>query len=412
MNGSRSALFVVFGLTAGAAVSFAATEPLPVPITIRAATLLDGRGGTIRGARVTVVGSRITKVEANSAAGSATYDLGGATLLPGLIDAHAHVVWYFNSKDRFHTSDDGDTKTEGMLAAAGNAYRTLMSGVTTLQSPGSAEDKELRDAIARGVLVGPRILTSLVALNERSGTPDEIRALVRTRKTEGADVIKVFASKSIREGGAQTMTDAQLEAVCSEGKAQGLRVMVHAHSDEAVLAATKAGCTQIEHGVFASAETLKVMAERGTYHDPQCGLVFRNYLDNRAKYQGIGNYNDEGFASMEKAIPLALLGFKRALATPGQQIVWGTDAVAGAHGRNVEDLICRVNEGGQGAMAAIVSATSLNAESMGLEKQIGAIAEGLTADIIAVPGNALTDITTLRHVTFVMKSGRVVKNER
>ncbi len=381
------------------------------PITIRAASVLDGRGGVIPNARITVVGSRITRIEANAPSG-ATYDLGSATLLPGLIDAHAHVVWYFNSKGRFHTSSDGDTKTEGMLAAAGNAYTTLLSGITTLQSLGSPEDKELRDAINRGVIVGPRMLTSLEPLNEKSGTPDELRALVRARKAEGADVIKVFASKSIREGGAQTMTDAQLEAVCSEAKAQGLRSLIHAHSAEAVLAATKAGCTQIEHGVFATDGVLRLMAERGTYHDPQCGLVFRNYLENRAKYQGIGNYNDEGFASMEKAIPLALDGFRRALATPGLKIVWGTDAVAGAHGRNIEDLVCRVNEGGQKPMDAIVSATSLNAEALGLKDQIGTIAAEMQADLIAVNGDPTRDITALRNVKFVMKSGRVVKNER
>lgn len=396
------------------ALLFASAQLAPAadaPITLRAARVLDGRGGVITNARLTITGSRISKVEAN-ATGAATYDLGDATLLPGLIDAHAHVVWYFNSKGRLHTGGDGDTKTEGMLAAAGNAYATLMSGITTLQSPGSPEDKELRDAINRGVIVGPRMLTSLEPLTERSGTPEELRALVRARKADGADVIKVFASKSIREGGAQTMTDAQLEAVCAESKAQGLRSLIHAHSAEAVLAATKAGCTQIEHGVFATDGVLRLMAERGTYHDPQCGLVFRNYLENRAKYQGIGNYNDEGFASMEKAIPLALDGFKRALATPGLKLVWGTDAVAGAHGRNVEDLICRVNEGGQKAMDAIVSATSLNAEALGLKDQIGSLAPEMQADLIAVNGDPTRDITALRSVKFVMKGGRVVKNEK
>lgn len=358
-----------------------------------------------------MVGSRITKVEAN-ATGPSTYDLGEMTLLPGLIDAHAHVVWYFNAKGKLHTSDDGESEADGALAAAGNAHATLMSGITTVQSLGSPEDKPLRDAINRGVVVGPRLLTSLTALSERSGTPEEIRALVRTRKAQGSDVIKVFASKSIREGGAQTMTDAQLEAVCSEAKAQGLRALIHAHSAESMMAATKAGCTQIEHGIFATDQVLKEMAARGTYHDPQCGLIFRNYLENRSKYDGIGNYNDEGFASMEKAIPLALEGFKRALATPGLKIVWGTDAVAGAHGRNVEDLVCRVNEGGQKPVAAIISATSLNAEALGLGDQIGAIAPGLEADIIAVSGDPTKDITALRNVKFVMKAGRVVKNER
>jgi imidazolonepropionase-like amidohydrolase len=395
------------GMRLGAQSTGGAAEPSP--ITVRAATVLDGRGGILRNTQITVAGSRITKIEPN-ATGSATYDLGTATALPGLIDAHAHLVWYFNSRGRFHTADDGDTKPQSILAAAGNAYTTLMSGITTVQSPGSPEDKELRDAIARGVIVGPRMLTSLSALSERSGTPEELRSLVRARKAEGADVIKVFASKSIREGGAQTMTDAQLEAVCSESKAQGLRALIHAHSADAVLAATKAGCNQIEHGVFATEAVLKLMAERGTYHDPQCGLVFRNYLDNRTKYQGIGNYNDEGFASMERAIPLALEGFKRALATPGLKIVWGTDAVAGAHGRNVEDLICRVNEGGQKPMAAMISATSLNAEALGLQDQIGSIAAGMEADIIAVNGDPVRDIAALRTVRFVMKGGRVVKN--
>ncbi len=408
----RAALAMGAWLSASAAVHARSAEPpSPAPITLRAASLLDGRGGVIRNARITVAGSRITNVEAD-ATGPATYDLGDLTLLPGLIDAHTHVAWYFNSKDRLHTDDDGDSPAVSALAAAGNAYATLMSGITTIQSLGSPGDKELRDAIDRGVVVGPRMLTSLAALSERSGTPDEIRALVRKRKEEGADVIKVFASKSIREGGGQTMTDAQLEAVCGEGKVQGLRVLVHAHSAEAVMAATKAGCTQIEHGVFATREVMAAMAERGTYLDPQCGLIFRNYLGNRAKYNGIGNYNDEGFASMEKAIPLALDGFKRALSTPGLKVVWGTDAVAGAHGRNVEDLICRVNEGGQEGMAAIVSATSLNAEAMGLQARIGAIAPGLEADIIAVSGDPTKDITALRAVKFVMKGGRVVKNEK
>ncbi|MBK5256165.1 MAG: amidohydrolase family protein [Vicinamibacteria bacterium] len=386
-----------------------ARSPPPAVVGIEWQTALASL--TLSNARITVVGSKITKIEPD-AKGPATYDLGPATILPGLIDAHAHLAWYFNSKGRLHTGNDSDTETEGMLAAAGNAYTTLMSGVTAVQSLGSPEDKELRDAINRGVIVGPRMLTSLEPLNERSGTPEELRALVRTRRAEGADVIKVFASKSIREGGAQTMTDTQLEAVCGEGKAEGLRVLVHAHSALAVLAATRAGCTQIEHGVFATDEVLREMAKRGTYHDPQCGLVFRNYLENRAKYQGIGNYNDEGFASMETAIPLALDGFKRALATPGLKVVWGTDAVAGAHGRNVEDLICRVNEGGQKPMAAIISATSLNAEALGLNEQIGSIAEGMEADIIAVTGDPTKDITALRQVKFVMKGGRVVKNER
>jgi imidazolonepropionase-like amidohydrolase len=152
------------------------------------------------------------------------------------------------------------------------------------------------------------------------------------------------------------------------------------------------------------------MAQHGTYFDPQCGLVFHNYLDNRAKYDGIGNYNAVGFASMEKALPMAANVIRMASRTRNLKLVFGTDAVAGAHGRNAEELTCRVKEGGQSAMAAIISATSLNAESMGLGNDIGAIAPGMQADIIAVDGNPLTDITALGRVVFVMKGGHVYKS--
>jgi imidazolonepropionase-like amidohydrolase len=262
------------------------------------------------------------------------------------------------------------------------------------------------------VVTGPRVLTSLEPLNEKSGTPDELRALVRARKAAGADLVKLFASKSIREGGAQTMSDAQLVAACGEARALGMRTLVHAHSPESMRAAALAGCTQIEHGVFATDEVLGLLAARGVYLDPQVCLVFRNYLANKPKYLGIGNYTEEGFAAMEKALPLARASFERAIATPGLKVVFGTDAVAGAHGRNAEELVCRVAEGGQAAMTAIVSATSRAAEALGLGDRIGAIAPGFEADLIAIEGDPSQDITALRRVAFVMKAGRVVRDER
>jgi imidazolonepropionase-like amidohydrolase len=177
-------------------------------------------------------------------------------------------------------------------------------------------------------------------------------------------------------------------------------------------AATLAGCSQIEHGVFATPEVLSLMAERKVYFDPQICLVFRNYLDNRAKYQGIGNYNDSGFASMERALPLATKAYKQAMATKGLDVVFGTDAVAGAHGRNVEELVCRVRDGGQSPMAAVVSATSLNAKALGMGDSLGTVAEGKLADLIAVEGDPSRDIEALRRVVFVMKDGRVYRNDR
>jgi imidazolonepropionase-like amidohydrolase len=186
--------------------------------------------------------------------------------------------------------------------------------------------------------------------------------------------------------------------------------MVHAHAAEAMMLAVDAGCDQIEHGVFATQAVLTHMASKGTYFSPQCGLVFRNYLENRAKYEGIGNYNAEGFASMERAVPLAVAAVRTAANTPGLKLVFGTDAVAGAHGRNVEDLICRVSEAGQKPMDAIVSATSRAAESMKMDDSIGTLKPGLLADIIAVRGDPLADFTAMRRVVFVMRDGKIYRN--
>ena len=378
-------------------------------VAVRARHVLDGTGRQIDNGVVVVEGNRITSVGALPANfRGRRIDLGDATLMPGLIDVHSHIVWYVNAQGRFHTNNDGETPVQGALAAAGNAYQTLMSGVTTVQSPGSPEDKDLRDAIARGALPGPRILTSLGSIS--GGSPDSIRQRVREFKARGADLNNIFATRSIRDGGGPTMTIDQLNAACGEAHAQGLRAMVHAHAAEAMMLTVEAGCDQIEHGVFATPEVLQRMAARGTYFSPQCGLVFRNYLDNRAKYEGIGNYNAEGFASMERAVPMAIAAVRSAANTPGLKLVFGTDAVAGAHGRNVEDLICRVKEAGQKPMDAIVSATSRAAESMKLGDSIGTLKAGMLADLTAVRGDVLSDFTALRRVVFVMKDGRIARN--
>ncbi|HEU5219630.1 MAG TPA: amidohydrolase family protein, partial [Gemmatimonadales bacterium] len=339
------------------------------------------------------------------------YDLRGLTLLPGLIDVHDHMAWHFNAAGRLHTGNDGETPAQGAFATAANALAMLNAGFTTVQELGNESDLDIRDAIAAGRLAGPRMLTSLEPITDQRLSPDSLRQLVKRRKAQGADVIKIFASRSIREGGAQTMSDAQLEALCGEAKAQGLRSVVHAHSAESMRAAALAGCSQVEHGVFATAEVLALMSQRGTWYDPQCSLVFRNYLDNRPKFEGIGNYNAEGFAAMERAIPLALAAFKLALETKGLNLAYGTDAVAGAHGRNAEDLVCRVKDGGQSPMAALVSATSGNARSLGLGDRLGAVAAGFDADLIAVSGDPSADITALRRVRFVMKGGRVFRHD-
>jgi imidazolonepropionase-like amidohydrolase len=373
------------------------------PITIRAARVLDGKGKVLENATIEVRGSKIAKIDQRT--GPVTYDLGDRTLLPGLIDVHVHIGGHF-------TNGRADTRTdtpgEAALYGAENAWVTLINGFTTVQSVGAASDKELRDAIARGVLPGPRILTSLGSMNERTGGPDEIRAYVRKTKDAGADLIKIFASKSIREGGGKTMTDEQLAAACGEAKALGLRTLVHAHAADAVLASAKAGCTEIEHGAYVDDQALKYMADHGVYFDPNIGLVLQNYIENKARFRGIGNYTEEGFAFMEKAVPTNYPMFSNALAAH-VKMPMGTDAVAGAHGQNAREIIVRVQQGHQGPMDAIIGATSLAAESMRLTDTTGSLAPGLEADIIAVDGNPLQDITAVRRVAFVMRAGRIYK---
>ncbi|HEX7122331.1 MAG TPA: amidohydrolase family protein, partial [Gemmatimonadaceae bacterium] len=282
---------------------------------------------------------------------------------------------------------------------------------TTVQSLGAALDADVRDAIARGELPGPRILTSMGSLNERVGTPDQLRQRVRQLKERGAEVIKIFASRSIRDGGGPTMTLEQLRAACDESHAVGLRAVVHAHAAEAVRLAVEAGCDQIEHGLGVTPEVLNLMAARGTYFSPQCVLIFRNYLDNRQRYEGIGNYTAEGFASMERSMPLAVTVIRRALGTRGLKLVYGTDAVAGAHGRNAEDLVCRVRQAGERPMDALTAATARGAASLGLADSLGTLAPGKVADIIAVAGNPLEAIENIRRVVFVMKGGRIYRND-
>ena len=375
-------------------------------VRIHAATVLDGTGHTLRNATIVVRGSKITSVETGNAT-RATYDLGTVTVLPGMIDVHAHLGWHFD-KDGRYANRPGSPAQE-ILYSAENAYVTLLAGFTTVQSPGQANDVELREGIARGVFPGPRILTSIRQINERSGTGDEIRQKVRQLKTDGADVVKIFASASIRDGGTQTMTDQQLAAVCGEANAIGMRTMVHAHSPESIKASVNAGCQQIEHGVFATDEVLKLMAAKGVYFDPNVGVVLQNYLKNRDKYNGIGNYNDEGFAYMEKGLGLNKTMIQKAVATPGLKLVLGTDAVAGAHGHNADEIVERVRQGGQTPMDAIVSATSMAAKSMRLEQTIGTLAAGYEADIVGLDGDPLTDITAVTRVAFVMKGGKVYK---
>ncbi len=407
-------LLCLVAFTGAAPDAAPGTVPGNGPVTIRVGRLLDGRGGSMSDVTVVLDGSRIAAIDPKPRE-NPTWDLRGLTLMPGGIDTHVHIGWHFGRNGKLYDEDDKsavkETPADIILYAADNAVETVRSGITTVQSLGAPEDAALRDAIARGILPGPRILTSLEPISEDAGPPEKIREGVRRRAAEGADVIKIFASKSIRDGGALTLSQEQLDAACGEARAHHLRSAVHAHGIESVRRAVLAGCTSIEHGVLLDAASLRLMAEHGTWFDPNIDLVFRNYFENKRHFVGVGNFTDQGFEQMRRAVPLALAVFKAALKTPGLKIVFGTDAVAGAHGRNFEELIYRVEKGGQDPMAAIVSATSRAAECLGLQDKTGAVAPGLDADLIAVEGDPIRDINALRHVVWVMKGGRVVRND-
>jgi imidazolonepropionase-like amidohydrolase len=387
-------------------IAAAAARAQQPDIRIRAARLLDGRGQVLANATIVVRGTKIAAIE-SSGAKPADYDLSASTLLPGLIDVHAHIGWHFGEDGRFEPR--AASPAQEILYAAENAYVTLMAGFTTIQSPGQPGDVELREAIARGVLPGPRILTSIIQITPNGGTPDELRRIVRELKRQRADLVKIFTSIGGRGGVEQVMTREQLTALCGEARAEGLRTMVHAQTTQWVMAAVDAGCTQIEHGVQIDDTALKSMAARGVYFDPHVGLVMQNYLRNRLRFLGVAGYTEEGFASMEHAVRLNAAMIRKAVATPGLKLVMGSDAVAGAHGRNVDELVERVRQGRQAPMAAIVSATSLAAESLNLGETVGTLAPGYEADIIAVGGDPTADITALTRPTFVMKGGKVYK---
>jgi imidazolonepropionase-like amidohydrolase len=373
---------------------------------IRAGALIDGRGGIQRNVVISIEGSRIAKIENGNA--RANYDLSQLTVLPGLIDAHVHIGAHFGRNGR--ASTPGETPVEQALYATENASMMLMAGFTTVQSIGAASDVPVRDAIARGKIPGPRLLTAVSPVRDPSMTVQQIREHVRKAVADSADVIKIFASKSIREGGGQTLSDEQILAACSEAKSLGKRVWVHAHAASAVRAAAVAGCTTVTHGSQITDQEAQLMAERGTFFEPQTGLLLQNYLENKDRFLGDGNFDEAGFKFMEEGITLNDAMFKLAIRHKALKINMGTDAVAGAHGQNAREITYRVQNGGQPAMDAILGATSVNADAIGLRDRIGALAPGMEADLIAVEGDPLTDIRALLRVAFVMKGGKVYRN--
>ena len=404
------ALSLILALLLGPC-ALGAVEPLPPPsappgpLVILTRHALDGRGGELHDARIGIAGGRITTMAA--APGDQVIDLRRYTVLPGWIDVHVHLDSHFDAKGRIAT--ETEPVLEAGMGIAQSAWDSLMGGFTTVQSVGSNSERPLRDAIRDHGFPGPRVLTSLDWIAGDATVPDEkLRAMVRERKANGADLIKIFASSSQRVGARPTFTEAQLKVLCGEARAVGLRSMVHAYRSQ-VAAAARAGCNEIEHMTYATAEEIEIAAKAGAYLSPQVGLVVQNYLKNKERYIGVGNYTEQGMATMDKDLPEDFKVCTIAYKIPGAKIVFSTDATAGAHGHNAEEFLGRVAHCGISPMQALVSANQVAAEAIGLSEHIGSLAQGYDADIIALDGDPLKDLTAVRRVVFVMRGGVVYK---
>lgn len=386
-------------------------EPAAAPPTaiLEVSTALDGRGQVLHNTRILVEHGKISAIGPDlTAAGAVWYDLRGQTVMPGLIDVHVHLTRHFGPNGQ--ADDARENPMQATLGAANNLWVTLQAGFTTVQSVAEPDDVTLKQYVAKGITPGPRILTAInpISGSPRVGNDDVLRARVEMLNYQHADLVKIFASQSIRSGAGETLTLDQLQALCGEANTLGLRTLVHAYRGS-VHNATIAGCTEVEHGTYSTQPDLDLMAARGTYFDPQVGLVIQNYIAHQKQFFGSGNYDASGFAAMRTALAINKKLFQDAIHTPHLKVVMGTDSVAGAFGHQAEEIIARI-EAGQPALDAIDAATALNAESLRLGSEIGSLAPGLDADIIAVSGDPLTDAAALRNVSFVMKGGTVYKD--
>ena len=408
LNNRRLAipLLVILAASANAQV-----EPIPAPpppegpVVILTSHALDGHGAELENARIGVADGKITSLDAPME--GEVIDLRGYTVLPGWIDTHVHLGSHWDKTGRIATEDE--PPMEAALGIAQAAWDSLMGGFTTVQTVGEMAERPVRDAIRDRGLPGPRVLTSLdwiVAAPET--TDDELRAIIRERKAQGADLVKIRASNSQRVGAKPTLTEAQLKVLCDEAKAVGLRPMVHAYRSQVAVAA-RAGCHQIEHATYATPEELQVAIDAGVYISPQVGLVVQNYIANQDRYLGEGNYTEEGMATMLRDMPLDFEICTQAAKTPGAKLVFSTDATAGAHGQNADEFIGRVEYCGQTPMEALVSAGKIAAEALDMGDSIGKLAAGYEADIIALDGNPLEDLDAVKRVVFVMRGGVVYK---
>jgi imidazolonepropionase-like amidohydrolase len=402
-------------------------------VLLRNATVIDGTGAAPRrGVDVLVSGDRIAAVgdELAPPAGAQVIDLGGRTLVPGLIDAHVHLTMSPPDDHDAGTArqlrwHDGDFALEGVA----NAAATLRAGFTTVRNVGGGlVDRALRDAIARGVVPGPRMLVANHAIGITGGHcddtnamrpdafpegsswrtgvadgADEVRKAVRHQIKHGADVIKLCATGGVMSQGdgvgASQMTPDELRAAVEEAVRAERRVAAHAHGNAGIRDAVRAGVHSIEHGSILDRETVAMMKRAGTFLVPT--VFVASFVEKRA---AMGVLSAESAAKARFIAPKMRESFKLAMKS-GVKIALGSDAGVFPHGENVGELFTMV-ELGMAPMDAIVAATGRAAELLGLS-DVGVIAQGKLADLVVVDGDPLQDIETFAKPALVMKGGVV-----
>ncbi len=393
------------------------------PTVIRAARMLDVVSGRIvRNPVVVVRGRTIEAVNRDGIPRNAReIDLGDATLLPGFMDLHTHLAGDLDPSAFLRPV----TETEADLAfrAARNARVTLMAGFTTVRDFGSGIDVALMKAVEAGRVEGPWVFPSRALIGITGGHcditgfapgvrerdwrdgiadgPDEVVKAVRYQIKHGAKVIKTCATAGVLsfEGpvGAQQYSYEELKAMVDEAARHGVKVAAHAHGTEGIIAAVKAGVASIEHGSMLDDEAIRLMKEHGTY------LVPTTYL---ADAIDLNVLPPPVRRKAETVLPVAKESVRKAIAA-GVKIAFGTDAAVYPHGQNAKEFAALV-ERGMSPLEALRSATLYAADLLGVDDR-GVIEAGRLADLVAVPGNPLEDITVTEHVTFVMHGGKVVK---